>query len=680
MNIHSNALIGESSPYLLQHARNPVHWYPWGEEALEKADRERKLLLISIGYSSCHWCHVMERESFGDEEVAALMNAGFVNIKVDREERPDIDQVYMTAVQMMNQQGGWPLNCIALPDGRPVWGGTYFPRAQWMDILRQVLSFYKEHPEQLIRYAGQLAGGIRLNSLFRVEADQPALRTDDLQKIVRRWIRAFDHEEGGATGAPKFPMPVQLEFLLHYGIQQGNREVLEHTELTLTKMARGGIYDQAGGGFARYAVDRYWKVPHFEKMLYDNAQLISLYSKASLVFNREIYRQVVRQTIGFIRRELRSGEGTFYCALDADSEGEEGKYYVWEKAELEGLLKDDFGLFAAYYNIRDGGEWEEGKYILHRSLEPGTFAELHGMAEADLLQKLDAWHEMLLMRRAERKTPGLDHKTITSWNSLMISALTDAYRALGDREYLHMAQKAARLILEKHLSDDGLLFRNGPGGKNRIPGYHIDYALFTEACLDLFETSMEEEWLDHAIHLKQTCMRLFHDSETGLFRFSPPEGNFPVSNTMEVQDGVIPSSNSVMAHVLFRMGHLFADREALDLSGLMTARITGRFERFPGAYANWGRLILKQTHPFYEVVVAGPSALSVSGTMMKEYLPHVMFLRTTGESTLPLLRERFSRDKTRIFVCVNNVCKKPVEDPEEAKAFYRTGMDPFTGS
>ncbi|MFO7934067.1 MAG: thioredoxin domain-containing protein [Bacteroidales bacterium] len=666
----ANALIHETSPYLLQHAHNPVHWYPWGEKAMEKAKKENKLLLISIGYSSCHWCHVMERESFEDEEVATLMNEHFVNIKVDREERPDIDHIYMTAVQMLNQQGGWPLNCVALPDGRPVWGGTYFPRKQWMEALGQLHAYYRDHPEQTERYAEDLADGIRKNSLVRVEAEQGPVLKQDIRQIVKQWSAHFDPEYGGPPGAPKFPMPVNLEFLLHYGVLHQDQQILDYVDLTLTKMARGGIYDQVGGGFARYSVDRIWKVPHFEKMLYDNAQLTALYASASMAFDKELYREIVRQTIAYIQREMVSREGAFYSAQDADSDGEEGKFYVWDRDELKDLLKEDFGLFADYYNIHETEIWENGKYILYRTSDPEEFAAGHGMDVKHFLQKRDRWREILLSGRSKRNAPLLDDKSLTSWNALMISALTRAYRALGEKEYLHLALKNAILIREKLLSGEGILFRKYKNGESSIPGYHIDYALYIQACLDLYEVSMDQDWLGLAGSLTETSRNLFLDQNTGLFNLSPSTGELLLSNSMEVQDNVIPSSNSVMAHNLFRLGHLHADRQLLEESGSMAGKLSGRFEQYPRAHANWGQLLLKQTHPYFEVVVAGPSASTILKSAMREYLPHVMLAGTNRKSSLPLLRDRYETNKTRIFVCQKNICHQPLEELQDAREIY----------
>ena len=667
---YTNKLINETSPYLLQHAHNPVNWYPWGEAALEKAAREDKLIIISIGYSSCHWCHVMEHESFEDSIVAQLMNDHFISIKVDREERPDIDHIYMTAVQMMNQQGGWPLNCIALPDGRPIWGGTYFPKGQWMEALTQIHEYYQKNPEKTRQYAAELVEGIRQTSLFQVETREQTLTHEQIHKTVKKWARQFDHEYGGQKGAPKFPIPVNLEFLLHYGFQYGDQEILNHVDLTLTSMARGGIYDQVGGGFARYSVDPIWKVPHFEKMLYDNAQLIKLYSRAYQLFGNESYAQVIRQSIKFIQREMLSAEGAFFSALDADSEGEEGKYYVWTKDELEDLLEGDFELFSEYYNINATGLWEHNRYILYRTSDPEIFAEERGLDAHWFREKVRQWNEILLPARRERVPPGLDDKSLTSWGSMMISGLVQAYDALGDPQYLDLAITGGRLIRDKLWSNGNVLYRNYKDGHRSIPAFHIDYALYIEACLDLFSSSLDQEWLDLAVELTEAVREHFYDQGTEMFNYNGNNSEILIVNNVETRDNVIPSSNSVMAHNLFRLGHLLAEREYLDLSVSMMKHMQGRFDQYPQGFANWGRLILLHLNPFYEIVVAGPSANSLRGLLSSEYLPHAMVVGSTGASGLPLFQNRFENDKTRIFVCRDNVCQLPLENPEDAKRIY----------
>jgi uncharacterized protein YyaL (SSP411 family) len=669
--LYTNSLIKETSPYLLQHAHNPVNWYTWGKAAMEKAAMEDKLIIISIGYSSCHWCHVMEHESFEDSTVAQLMNEHYVSIKVDREERPDIDHVYMSAIQMMNQQGGWPLNCIALPDGRPIWGGTYFPKEQWMEILRQVHEYYHEKPEKTRKHASDLADGIRQLSIFQAEAPGEEYTHEQMQNTVRKWSLQFDPEYGGQKGAPKFPLPVTLEFLMHYGYQYEDREVLDHVDLTLTSMARGGIYDQVGGGFSRYSVDPVWKVPHFEKMLYDNAQLISLYCNAYQLFGKDTYAEVIRQSIEFVQREMRSPEGAFFSALDADSEGEEGKYYVWNKEELEDLLQGDFDLFTEYYNINATGLWEHNKYILYRTSDPDAFAKERALDVDWFRGKTRLWNEILLRARSRRVPPRLDDKSLTSWGSLMISGLVHAYEALGDRQYLELATSSALLIREKLWSEEKILYRNYKDGRRSIPAFHIDYALYIEACLDLYGSSLEQEWLDLAVELTETTMEHFYDRGTEMFNFNDKKSDILIANNVETQDNVIPSSNSVMAHNLFRLGHLLANRDYMDLSTSMMKKMQGLFDKYPQGFSNWGRLILMNLNPFYEIAVVGPYAATLLGMLTGDYLPQGMVVGSTKASTLPLFQDRFESDKTKIFVCRNNVCQLPVEDPEDAKRIYR---------
>jgi len=667
---YTNALINETSPYLLQHAHNPVNWFPWGEEALQKARKENKLIIVSIGYSSCHWCHVMEHESFEDPGVARLMNEHFVCIKVDREERPDIDHIYMTAVHMMKQQGGWPLNCIALPDGRPIWGGTYFPKAQWINALSQIQEYYRENPEKTRQYASELAEGIRQNSIFRVETELQEVSHEEVHRAVQSWAVQFDTRYGGPQGAPKFPMPVNLEFLLHYGFQYEDQDILDHVNLTLTSMARGGIYDQVGGGFARYSVDPVWKVPHFEKMLYDNAQLIRLYSKAYQLSGQEKYREVIRQSISYILREMQSAEGAFFSALDADSEGVEGKYYVWEKGELEELLQGDFDLFSEYYNINATGLWEENRYILYRTTDAEAFAQANGLDYSLMQDKIHQWSQILLEARSGRIPPGLDDKSLTSWNSLMISGLVYAYRALGDPDYLNMALRSAELIRDKLWTEDGILYRNYKNGRRSIPGFHIDYALYIEACLDLYSASLNQEWLNLAMEVTDAALHHFYDQGTGMFTYSGGDSEILIANTVETQDNVIPSSNSVMAHNLFTLGHLLVNKDYLDKSAVLMKQMQDRFLQYPNGFANWGSLLLKQLNPYYEIAITGNTAKSVVETLSKDYLPHALLTGSESESTLPLFRNRFENFKTRIFVCQGNVCQLPLEDPDDAKRIY----------
>jgi uncharacterized protein YyaL (SSP411 family) len=465
-------------------------------------------------------------------------------------------------------------------------------------------------------------------------------------------------------------MPVNLDFLLHYAVQYGHEQILDYVDLTLTKMAMGGIYDQAGGGFARYSVDPIWKVPHFEKMLYDNAQIIGLYASATQVFGKESFADVVRQSISFIQRQMVSPEGAFYSALDADSEGEEGKYYIWTRDELKELLKEDFDLFSDYYNINETGLWEHNHYILYRTSDPEDFAVEHGLDLKDFKKKILAWNEILLGARNKRTPPGLDDKSLTSWSSLMISGLIKAYRALGNKEYLDMAETSAGLIRDKLWSDGKMLYRNYKKGHRSIAAFHIDYALYIAACLDLFEASLERSWLDLAVDITTVTLDRFYDKETGMFNFNASGTEILISNNVETQDNVIPSSNAVMAHNLFRMGHMLVENRYLEISSSMLGKMTARFKQYPHGFADWGRLLLLQINSFYEVAVVGPSASSLVNELSKEYIPHVILVGSEVEDNLPLFTDRYHGDKTLIFVCQDNVCQLPVEDPDDAKAIY----------
>ena len=521
------------------------------------------------------------------------------------------------------------------------------------------------------QYAGDLAEGIRQSSIFQLQSPEQSISHEKVQEAVQKWAQQFDAEYGGQKGAPKFPIPVNLEFLLHYGFQYGERDILDHVNLTLTSMARGGIYDQVGGGFARYSVDPIWKVPHFEKMLYDNAQLIKLYSQAYQISGKDDYARVVRQSIEFIRREMQSGEGAFYSALDADSEGEEGKYYVWSKEELEALLEGDLELFSEYYNINATGLWEDNRYILYRSSDPEGFAGERGLDPVWFKKKIKQWNEILLPARAQRTAPGLDDKSLTSWSSLMISALVKAYAALGDEQYLELAIGSAHLIREKMWSEEKMLYRNYKDDQRSIPAFHIDYALYIAACLDLYSASLDRHWLDLAMDLTHTTMEQFFDPGTEMFTYNAKDSEVLIANNVETQDNVIPSSNSVMAHNLFTLGHLMDRREYLELSASMMQQMQGRFEQYPMGFANWGRLILLHLNPFYEVVVVGPSAKSRVKSVIGEFLPHAVVAGSDGPSDLPLFQNRLEGELTRIYVCRNNVCQLPVEDPEEARKIYR---------
>ncbi len=658
----TNDLIYATSPYLLQHAHNPVNWQPWSNTIPEIAKHENKLILVSIGYAACHWCHVMEHESFEDEAVAKVMNEHFVCVKIDREERPDVDHYYMTAVQLMQQQGGWPLNVIAMPDGRPIWGGTYFPKETWVKNLLAVADFYRKNKQDLEEYAANLQNGIEQASLtVTIEDAPPSVSKAIIEQAVAGWKQRFDWENGGRQGAPKFPMPNNLDFLLYYGYIRSDQKVLGFVEITLEKMARGGIYDQIGGGFARYSVDEKWKVPHFEKMLYDNGQLLSIYSKAFQQFKNEEFKTVVYETFDFIERELRHESGAYYSSLDADSEGEEGKFYVWNSSELKEILKADFDLFSSYYNVNGKGFWEKGNSILLRDDSDEDFAKKKGLKVTCLQQKIEDWKKVLYEERAKRIRPGLDDKTLTSWNALVIQGLVDAYKAFQDEKFLVAAQKNAGFMLENLISPNGKIFHTWKNGNASVDGFMEDYSLCIQAFLSLFEVSGVEIWLQLAQKLTDYSFQHFYHDISGLFYFSEKDRNSPLTNHFQNEDNVLPAVNSVMAGNLHRIYLLLGKPEYLQKATKMLQHISPQFPRYPSAYSNWGILMLKTTSPFYEIAISGNDAQQMALEMQHGFHPNTLWAISTEESEVPLLANRYVSGETLIYVCQEGVCKLPVK-------------------
>lgn len=659
---HTNELIHETSPYLLQHAHNPVKWVAWSKSALERAESERKLVLISVGYSACHWCHVMERECFEDEKVAQLMNDYFICIKVDREERPDIDQIYMLAVQLMTGHGGWPLNCFALPDGRPIYGGTYFPKQQWVNVLLNLTDLYKNEPEKVVDYAKQLTEGIKLSELVKTTTETNSISPEVLKNAFNNWETRFDKTYGGPNKAPKFPLPNNYLFLLHYSITSKNEDADKQLHLTLNKMAFGGIYDQLGGGFSRYSVDAYWKVPHFEKMLYDNAQLVSLYSEAFLSTKNELYKQIVYETLDFVNRELSDQNDGFYAALDADSEGEEGKYYVWQKKELEHILSpSELDLLEEYYNINENGYWEHDNYILLRNKSDKEVANKRDITLTELESRIRRIKTQLLFVRQQRKKPGLDNKIITSWNALMAKAYLDAYTAFGENSFKEKALKNIQL-----LTKDGVHLKHILHSKNEM-AFLEDHCFLIEALISCYQATFIEMYLHKANEHMKFCIDNFQDNGSKMFYFTSKNNNELIARKMEVSDNVIPASNSSMAKSLFLLGHYFENDTYLSYSKQMLDQILPELENYPEGYSNWGILAQWMCYPFYEIAIVGKSVDEKMNALKKHYLPNVIFAGTTTDETeVPLLKNRLTDNKTLIYVCVNKTCNKPVESVEEA--------------
>ncbi len=667
----TNDLINETSPYLLQHAHNPVNWKAWNPNTLSEAKESQKLMLISVGYAACHWCHVMEQESFEDSLVAQVMNNNFINVKVDREERPDVDQVYMRAVQLMTGSGGWPLNVIALPDGRPIWGGTYFKKEQWISALTQISKLYKEDPQKLNEFANKLKQGIKSLDIVTLNTDAPVFEKGFIEETVKIWSKQFDHQNGGMNRAPKFMMPNNYHFLLRYAHQNNDDKLKDFVNLTLTKIAYGGVYDHIGGGFSRYSVDPIWHIPHFEKMLYDNAQLVSLYSDAYLNTNNELYKEVVIETLEFIEREMMTESGAFYSSYDADSnndkgELEEGAYYVWQKEDLRLTLKEDFDLFSDYYNINNYGLWEHKNFVLIRKDDDQSIIKKYDLTLETLASKKKEWKQTLYQIRNTRSKPRLDDKTLTSWNALMLKAYVDAYRAFGNQHYLDVALKNAQFIIGNQHREDGGLFHNYKNGKSTINGYLEDYATTIEAFIALYEQTLNDSWLYTARDLSNYVFDHFQDDSSKLFHFTSDEDDSLISRSIEYTDNVIPASNSIMAKNLFKLSHYFDNEHFSKTAMLMLNNIKPQIQEYGSGYSNWLDLMLNYTNPFYEVAIVGNDAHTKITEMNASYAPNKIIAGSTKDNTMPLLKNRYLENETLIYVCVNNACKLPVSKTDSA--------------
>src|SRR5690606_4620361 len=645
-----------------------VFWKAWSQNTLQEAQNANKLLIISIGYSACHWCHVMEHESFEDEEVATVMNQYFVNIKVDREERPDIDSVYMKAVQLMTQRGGWPLNVVALPDGKPVWGGTYFRKTEWINSLEQLQEMYRDFPEKMEEYAQKLQQALHSFTDFPTTSveQQP---DNILEGFLEKWSKSFDWEFGGYTRAPKFMMPSNYNFLLRYAYQNQDEKLLEYVNLTLTKMAYGGVFDVIDGGFSRYSVDVKWHVPHFEKMLYDNGQLLSLYSKAYKLTKNELYKEIVEKTTEFIEREWLTQEGSFYSAFDADSinangKMEEGAFYVWKKQELETILGDDFPVFSEIFNINNFGIWENGHYVLIQNQSLDEIAQKFELTLSEIREKKSYFEKKLFEIREQRHKPQLDDKIITSWNAMTNRGFIEAYKALGNKKHLEIAQKNIRFIKQKLWSEEGNLYRTYKNNTAKINGFIEDYAFVIDALIGLYEVTLEESHLVDAKQLTDYVLENFYDSEKGFFRFSSIKDTALVSENYEIEDNVIDSSNSVMAQNLYVLSIYFSSIFYEDIARKMTQTIVSNID-YPSAFSGWLNVYLNFSFTQKEVAVTGEKALENVQTINQNYFPHIVISGTEKKSNLPFLKGKFSEDKLHFFVCENRICHLPLHSVEE---------------
>ncbi|WP_100630018.1 thioredoxin domain-containing protein [Algoriphagus formosus] len=665
-----NRLSSSQSPYLLQHAHNPVDWFPWGPEALQKAEKENKPILVSIGYSACHWCHVMERESFEDELTAELMNEHFVCIKIDREERPDLDNIYMDAVQAMGLQGGWPLNVFLMPNQKPFYGGTYFKNEQWTRLLANIADAFKKHEDQLAESAEGFGRSLNRSEIekYGIKESKEDFSADDLSEVITKLSAQFDKEWGGMNRIPKFPMPAIWDFTLDYAITSKRNELKEAVFFTLKKMGMGGIYDQLRGGFARYSVDGEWFAPHFEKMLYDNGQLLKLFAKAYQVSGDSFFLEKVTETVNWLEAEMLTSEGGFEAAQDADSEGVEGKFYTWRYSELEKLVGDEMPWLRKLYNLKIHGNWEDGVNILFQTSSYREVAEEFNMSEAELLEKLKAIKTTLLESRNQRIFPGKDDKILAGWNGLMSTGLVQAYIATGDKRMLDLALNNLKFIQEK-LMVDGVLFRSYKNGKAYTPGFLEDYAAVIEAALKAFEVSGKSDLLDFARTLTDFSLENFYDEKEGFFYFNNPKAEKLIANKKELFDNVIPASNSIMARNLHRLALYTYEENYSEIANSMLRKMKELILKEPGFLCNWASLLLETVVPTAEIGIVGKGAESLALDLLQKQ-PSNIALAWSEKSTetAPILKGKTpdSTGNALIYVCFDHACRRPVSHVDEA--------------
>lgn len=677
----SNHLIHESSPYLLQHAHNPVEWYPWADEALRRAEREDKPILVSIGYSACHWCHVMERESFEDKGTAAIMNEHFINIKVDREERPDLDHIYMDAVQAMTGSGGWPMNVFLTPGRRPFYGGTYFPprrafnRPSWKEILLGIAGAFREKREEIEQQAGELtaylAGSSNAAHFSTVEMTgaEESFSLPLATAIYEKIMEQADELEGGFGPAPKFPSTFLIRFLMRYFHATGERRALDQARLSLDKMISGGICDQAGGGFARYSTTRDWLVPHFEKMLYDNALLTETMSEAYQLTRHPGYAGAVRKTLGYVAREMSAPGGGFYSALDADSEGVEGKYYVWTRQEVEKVLGAEAALFCAFYDVTEGGNWE-GKNILHVSKTAAGFAEERQAGDpATLEERLDAALQRLLSARETRTRPLLDDKILLGWNSLMVTAYCRAFASLGEPSYKKQAEESMAFLLQhfRKTEDGWEMYHNWKNGTGRHTAFLDDYAALIQALISLQEINARRDYLLQAKELADHVLEHFAggEGENAFFYYTREGQEDLIVRKKELTDGAVPSGNAMMASALYYLSVVFDRKDYREMALRMNAQMLPALKQYPASFGAWAINICDQAAGCREIAVVGKDCMDFAGPLLSGFSPGAVWMFSEkNDERFPLLRGREKDGATLIYVCRDYTCQAPLSSVE----------------
>ena len=663
-----NKLSNEKSLYLKQHSTNPVDWMPWNQSALKLASEQNKLLIISVGYSSCHWCHVMEEETFSDEQAAEIMNSKFINIKVDREERPDIDELYMKSLVLMTGSGGWPMNIIALPDGSPIWGGTYLPKENWITVLNQISDLYNERYDDVLEYSVKLKEGLSPKKIINYEIKESELFSQ-IRDASDFAYKSLDTENGGLKSNQKFHLPSLIDFFQKGSYHFKERNYLEFADLTLKNIAYGGINDHVDGGLHRYTVDSIWHIPHFEKMLYDNAQMLSVFSKAYKRNNDKVYKKLIDDIFDFLKNNLTGDNGLIFSSISAVTEiGKnkiEGDYYVWDKDEIKDILQGDFDLFKEYFSLNQDGLWEKNKYVLKRINDDDFFTKKYNISSKKLKSVILESITKLRKSKEKREKPIIDKKVLTAWNALTVIGMSNAFQSTGEKKFI---EKAVGIVsaIEENLINNDLTVKRSLSISNENILFLEDYSYLISAYLSLYQSTFNYDFIDKADALSKKAIAIFADKNSSFLKFSSDQSLLFSENLFVNQDGVIPSANSVMCKNLFLLSHHTGNRDFLNIGKSMLNEISTQLISNPLDYMNWLSVSLDYYDKFYEVVISGKKSIEMAKEINSIYLPNILIATSKKNSEKYLLKNRYIKGENLIYVCVNNTCKYPVNNVDEA--------------
>ena len=663
-----NKLSNEKSLYLKQHSTNPVDWMPWNQSALKLASEQNKLLIISVGYSSCHWCHVMEEETFSDEEAAEIMNSKFINIKVDREERPDIDELYMKSLVLMTGSGGWPMNIIALPDGSPIWGGTYLPKENWITVLNQISDLYNDRYDDVLEYSLKLKEGLSPKKIINYEIKESELFSQ-IRDASDFAYKSLDTENGGLKSNQKFHLPSLIDFFQKGSYHFKERNYLEFADLTLKNIAYGGINDHVDGGLHRYTVDSIWHIPHFEKMLYDNAQMLSVFSRAYKRNNDKVYKKLIDDIFDFLENNLTGDNGLIFSSISAVTEiGKnkiEGDYYVWDKDEIKDILQGDFDLFKEYFSLNQDGLWEKNKYVLKRINDDDFFTKKYNISSKKLKSVILESITKLRKSKEKREKPIIDKKVLTAWNALTVIGMSNAFQSTGEKKFI---EKAVGIVsaIEENLINNDLTVKRSLSISNENILFLEDYSYLISAYLSLYQSTFNYDFIDKADALLKKAITIFADKNSSFLKFSSDQSLLFSENLFVNQDGVVPSANSVMCKNLFLLSHHTGNRDFLNIGKSMLNEISTQLISNPLDYMNWLSVSLDYYDKFYEVVISGKKSIEMAKEINSIYLPNILIATSKKDSEKYLLKNRYIKGENLIYVCVNNTCKYPVNNVDEA--------------